>query len=128
MKINHVSRWNRLLPLCALLLATFPVLAGNVAYTYDALDRLTRAEYSDGTVVEYRYDAAGNRIGHVVQTATINLPGDVNGDGKVDAVDLVAVINHFLGLQNWWPRADCTGDGKVDALDMVFVVKRVLGK
>jgi YD repeat-containing protein len=31
-----------------------------ITYTYDALNRLTRAEYSDGAFYEYTYDAAGN--------------------------------------------------------------------
>jgi YD repeat-containing protein len=73
MKINHTTLWNHLLPIRAILLIACPALAGNVSYTYDALNRLTRAAYEDGTVVEYRYDAAGNRTRHVVQAATVNV-------------------------------------------------------
>lgn len=35
--------------------------ADTVSYTYDALGRLVRAEYSDGSVINYGYDKAGNR-------------------------------------------------------------------
>ena len=63
-------------------------------------------------------------------TATFNagaaLPGDVNGDGSVNALDVVAVINHFLGTQTW-PQADVNGDGAVNALDVVLVINKVLG-
>lgn len=38
------------------------VFAEAIQYTYDDLDRLTRAEYEDGTVIEYSYDKAGNRL------------------------------------------------------------------
>jgi YD repeat-containing protein len=31
-------------------------------YIYDELNRLIRVEYEDGTIVEYTYDAAGNRL------------------------------------------------------------------
>jgi YD repeat-containing protein len=31
-------------------------------YIYDELNRLIRVEYGDGSVVEYTYDKAGNRI------------------------------------------------------------------
>jgi len=35
--------------------------AGSVTYTYDGLNRLIKAEYEDGPVIQYTYDAAGNR-------------------------------------------------------------------
>jgi YD repeat-containing protein len=35
--------------------------AGIERYTYDALGRLRKVEFPDGKVVEYVYDAAGNR-------------------------------------------------------------------
>jgi YD repeat-containing protein len=40
-----------------------------IDYTYDALYRLTAAEYSTGEVFEYTYDAVGNRLS---QTVTID--------------------------------------------------------
>lgn len=55
-----------------------------------------------------------------------NLSCDVNGDGSINALDVVAVINQFLGLQTW-PRADVNGDGVVNALDVVKVINCVLG-
>lgn len=38
-----------------------PSHAGSAAHTYDSLGRLTRVTYSNGTVITYTYDAAGNR-------------------------------------------------------------------
>lgn len=35
--------------------------AGSASYTYDSLGRLTRAEHTNGAVITYVYDAAGNR-------------------------------------------------------------------
>jgi len=58
--------------------------------------------------------------------STVINSGDVTGDGNVNALDVVAVINHFLGIQNW-PRADVNGDGNVNALDVVAVINTVLG-
>ncbi len=40
-----------------------------IDYTYDPLNRLTRAAYSDGRIYEYEYDAVGN---WTKQTITIN--------------------------------------------------------
>jgi hypothetical protein len=37
-----------------------------ITYTYDALDRLIEAHYSNGSRVHYTYDPAGNRTAVVV--------------------------------------------------------------
>lgn len=46
-------------------LLSIPVLADSVGYTYDSLGRLARVEYiggpNNGRVIEYHYDASGNR-------------------------------------------------------------------
>jgi YD repeat-containing protein len=44
----------------------------NIAYTYDALGRLTAANYSDGTFFHYTYDAVGNRLTQTTQLGTVN--------------------------------------------------------
>lgn len=54
------------------------------------------------------------------------LSGDVNADNDINTLDVVAVINHFLGIQTW-PQADVNGDGLVNALDVVAVINLVLG-
>jgi len=54
------------------------------------------------------------------------LPGDVNGDSSVNALDVVAVINVVLSLSSL-PAADVNKDGSVNALDVVFVINKVLG-
>ncbi len=43
-----------------LILITCPILGHATAYTYDALNRLTTATYSNGSYVSYHYDAGGN--------------------------------------------------------------------
>jgi YD repeat-containing protein len=49
------------------------VYAGSVQYMYDSLNRLIRVEHSDGAVIEYTYDDAGNRT-RVVVIAGSDLP------------------------------------------------------
>ena len=46
-----------------------------ITYTYDPLNRLTEAEYSDGKSFAFAYDAAGNRT---VYTETITQTVEVN--------------------------------------------------
>jgi len=48
-------------------------------------------------------------------------PGDVNGDGSVDASDLSELSNVYgseLGDPNWNPNCDFNRDHKVDASDL----------
>jgi YD repeat-containing protein len=44
-----------------------PCFAGKVSYEYDNLYRLTKATYPNGTVIEYSYDKAGNRLTKYVE-------------------------------------------------------------
>ncbi|MCK4764781.1 MAG: hypothetical protein KAW12_21460 [Candidatus Aminicenantes bacterium] len=39
---------------------------GNIIYTYDDLNRLTGATYSDGITISYTYDSLGNRLSMVM--------------------------------------------------------------
>lgn len=56
--------------------------------------------------------------------------GDVNGDGKISAMDYVLVKNHILKVQtlnsDQLTRADINGDGKISALDYVAIKNHIL--
>lgn len=45
------------------------VMAGSATHTYDSLGRLSKVTYSNGVVITYAYDAAGNRTSYVVAGA-----------------------------------------------------------
>jgi RHS repeat-associated protein len=61
--------------------ATPTALPGNgeivINYTYDKLNRLTAADYSDGTYFHYTYDEVGNRKSETTQLGTTNYTYDV---------------------------------------------------
>jgi YD repeat-containing protein len=50
-------------------LATTAAVAGAATYQYDSLGRVTQVNYSNGVVLVYTYDAAGNRTSVVVSGA-----------------------------------------------------------
>lgn len=58
-------------------LATSSALAanGSVAYTYDALGRLTTASYDTGVCIAYSYDANGNRLSEKILVTTAGSTG-----------------------------------------------------
>ena len=55
-----------ILSLSFLLLLSSFAYAETVTYQYDSLNRLTGAQYTNGTVIEYSYDAAGNILSRKV--------------------------------------------------------------
>jgi hypothetical protein len=49
------------------------------------------------------------------------LAGDINGDGKVDILDLVAVGAQFGSTSPSPATVDINGDGVVDIIDIVLI-------
>lgn len=85
-------------PLAGALLATAisaPAHAGT-QYFYDAAGRLIKVIYSNGVVIEYRYDAAGNRQQIVTSVAPNVAPVARNDTGSTAVstnVDIAVVSN-----------------------------------
>lgn len=63
----HIAK--RLLLGAGISLLAFVAFAGSATNTYDGLGRLTTVTYSNGVVVTYAYDAAGNRTSYIVTGA-----------------------------------------------------------
>ena len=53
-------------------------------------------------------------------------PGDVNGDGTLDVLDVVSVVGDILDGIEGDACADMNGDGTVDVLDVVSMVNIIL--
>src|SRR5712671_6978581 len=77
MPISHRYKW--LIP-CVIVAAVALVGAlmhdavlaanGSVAYTYDALGRVTTASYDTGVCIIYSYDPNGNRLSETIKVST----------------------------------------------------------
>jgi len=53
--------------------------------------------------------------------------GDANGDGKINVLDVISVINKILKPNsNISGDADCNGDGKVNVLDVICIINKIL--
>ena len=58
---------------------------------------------------------------------TILLPGDANGDGKVNAPDLILLRQYLAGWDVTIHAADCNGDGQTTALDLIRLRQYLAG-
>tara|TARA_R100001594_G_scaffold1545_1_gene6711 strand:- start:2338 stop:6585 length:4248 start_codon:yes stop_codon:yes gene_type:complete len=60
----------------------------------------------------------------------IPLPLDINGDGQLDVLDVILILNHMLGIAELTPgqilMADINGDGDVDVMDIVAILAWIL--
>lgn len=65
------------------------------------------------------------------RTYTIVIYGDTNGDGKVNALDLLRVQKDILNVSKlsgyYQTAADTSKDGKVNALDLLQIQKHIIG-
>jgi Dockerin type I domain len=55
------------------------------------------------------------------------IPGDANGDGVVNILDMTKCAREILGLDALTPGADANGDGNVNVLDMTKIARIILG-
>ena len=80
----------------------------------------------DGSEYTITFDL--NNLKFMVAGASVGVPGDANGDGKVDISDVNAVINMMLGKNAMVALCDMNGDGKIDISDVNAVINKMLGK
>jgi hypothetical protein len=82
-----------------------------------------------GTATWQVYSPSGIlRVYHALSIAYVLLTGDVNGDGHVNALDLVLVGQHFgeSGAPGWISE-DVNVDGHIDVLDIILIFQNWTG-
>lgn len=75
-------------------------------YTYDPLNRLTRVEYANGTILSYSYDANGNRTGKQISfnclsrdsLALVQLYHDTNGPNWTNTWNFDEPVRDWHGI------------------------------
>jgi len=64
-------------------------------------------------------------------TLVIGSPGDIDGDGKITAEDAILLLQMYISLVEWTPRAlafgDINKDGVIDLIDSSLILRIVTG-
>lgn len=105
------------------------VQLANTSYTIPegASNLLLYVETADSTTNFFVDEAIGAVDGTVIKEETEPEKGDINGDGKVNATDIVAIQNYLVKKTSSVENADIDGDGKVNVFDLVMLKRIVLG-
>ncbi len=90
------------------------------------------------TIVTWTAKDENGNISTGTQTVTVIEPikfvyGDLNGDNKVNSLDLGYIKQYLLGMRKNFPAeyglqaADVNGDGKINSIDFAYMMQYVLG-
>ena len=102
--------------------------AATVSYSYDALSRLTQVAYDSGPVINYVYDAAGNRLLSEISIGTGITRGDVDGNGSVTLEDVILVLQICSNIPVEpliHKDADVNGDSKIGLEEAVYILQKL---
>ncbi len=104
----------------ALLLQAHPELEGNPSAVRDRLQQTASMADSPDHISGYGLIDIYQAVGEVV-------PGDANGDGVVNSLDITKVERIIVGLDAETPGADANQDGVVNSLDITKVERIIVG-
>jgi len=83
-------------------------------------------DISNGILSGLEAEIEATWIGDSVDISSV-LPGDANGDGFVNVLDITKVARIIIGLDDETPGADANGDGVVNVLDITKIARIIIG-
>lgn len=86
--------------------------------------------YEDGDIIDYDFNLIDFEITNGSVTVMNYIPGDVNGDGKVNVTDVVLIRRHITGgygVSINTDAADVNADGRINTTDLVLIRRYIVG-
>jgi hypothetical protein len=97
-----------------------PVVSGMFEWSADC-DQNGLVDYGE-IVRGEKTDANANGIPDCCESSAGCCPGDVDGDGAVNGIDLAIVLARWGGPSKDYPNADANDDGTVDGADLAALL------
>jgi len=100
--------------------------------TMNSVFQATTLYVPEASLNTYKNDSYWKRFKQILKDESGDvsdfIPGDANGDNKVNGTDIVVIANMVLGRKDKNVAADANQDGKVNGTDIVVVANIVLGR
>jgi len=80
--------------------------------------------HTDFNITSWNYNQIYNTIMDLLPEDT--LLGDTNGDGILNVLDVVILVNNVLSNSDYDANSDMNGDGIVNVLDIVLLIGIIL--
>lgn len=93
-------------------------------------EKSINVSYEDGDIIDYDLNLIDFEITNGSVTVMNYIPGDVNGDGKVNATDVVLIRRHITGgygVSINTDAADVNADGRINTTDLVLIRRYIVG-
>ncbi len=108
----------------------FGTSAGELLSCFKNRDRLTLKSASGEDLTLTDGVATGAVLAAPSESVTVVVPGDVNGDGRINARDVIGAMYAVIGETRdglWRTAADIDADGKVSLADVIGIMRYLTG-
>ena len=92
---------------------------------YSQVETIKLDQYIDGGWNEYDYNISDHRP-VFMQLAQNVILGDVSGDGSINILDVVMIVQIVIGNDEIVQSADFNGDGYINILDVVQLIQIII--
>ena len=92
---------------------------------YSQVETIKLDQYIDGGWNEYDYNISDHRP-VFMQLAQNVILGDVSGDGSINILDVVMIVQIVIGNDEIVESADFNGDGYINILDVVQLIQIII--
>jgi len=92
---------------------------------YSQVETIKLDQYIDGGWNEYDYNISDHRP-VFMQLAQNMILGDVSGDGSINILDVVMIVQIVIGNDEIVQSADFNGDGYINILDVVQLIQIII--
>ena len=97
----------------------------SIELSFEVLDESISSTNINFSIWPVHHDYALKELSYNI-TTNDTLLGDLNGDGTINVVDIVMLVNIILNGEEYYPVADLNSDGTINVVDIVTLVNIIL--